>query len=79
MDDWNLSLQTLAKKYNAVVVDARSAVSESRTGHDPDNLWNLLQEYAADIVHYNPSGHAKIGKVMTDVLKMKCPTKLKER
>jgi lysophospholipase L1-like esterase len=79
MDDWNLSLQTLAGKYNAVVVDARSAVSESRIGGDPGNLWNLRQEYAADIVHYNPTGNVKIAQVITDVLKIECSTELKDR
>jgi len=79
MDDWNLSLQTLAKKYNAIVVDARTAVAQSRTGGDPGNLWNLRPEYAADIVHYNPTGYAKIAQVIADVLKMKCSVALKSR
>ncbi len=69
LDDWNVSLIDLAKRYGAVIVDARSAVGQFREGGDPGNIWALKLEYAADIVHFKPAGHTKIAEVMVETIK----------
>ena len=68
MDDWNVSLQALAAVYGATVVDARPLVGQFRAGGDPGNYWDLRPEYAADIVHLKPEGHAVVAQAIVEAL-----------
>jgi lysophospholipase L1-like esterase len=68
MDQWNIGLRALAASYGATVVDARALVGQFRVGGDPGNSWDLRPEYAADIVHLKPEGHAVVAQAIVAAL-----------
>jgi lysophospholipase L1-like esterase len=66
-DDWNSSLVTLVATYTGFrSMDASSLVGVFRAGGDVGNLWDIRSDCAAgDGVHYNGTGYARIGDVVS--------------
>jgi lysophospholipase L1-like esterase len=74
MDEWNAALRALAESHGAGVADARAQVGCGRAGGDPGNSWDLRPEYAADIVHLKPEGHAVVAQVIVAALRQMTST-----
>jgi lysophospholipase L1-like esterase len=64
VDSINTVLLTLAPTYKAIVVDARSAVGQFRSGGTGGNLWDIKPAYDADGIHFTGAGNTAIANVI---------------
>lgn len=72
IDSINTQIKTLTESYtNINYIDARSAVNEFRVGGDAGNLWDIIDIYDADHIHFNALGYAKIGEIIRKKLGIK--------
>jgi lysophospholipase L1-like esterase len=69
IDEWNISLRSLAQVYDAIIVDTSIYVGEFRAGGDTGNLWNIVDAYDyGDGLHFSALGRRQIIKALYDAL-----------